>query len=366
MTILGRLLLIPFITLHASTIALAVDINPTLSGSWYNPNQNGHGLSVEVLDENQTAVYWYVYDPDGSPTFLISVGTNQGNRVIADTFIQKGMKFGEFDPNDLQQDRWGSITLTFESCDRASLSYQSNDPTYGSGVIPMQRLLSVATLQCSDTPEAGVYHGVFRSDLQNQGFEGFSLLTESQRFVSISYGLLAGFGTWSENNGSISGSGTAVSLDPNAPFAGSLSFNGVVSSDYRLAFDYNVPGADFGSGDFYAASSLFRRPISLSEIAGTYSSQNVVTGVSGEFRLNPDGTFIGADQAGCEYSGFLQIENPEFNYFIVSVDVSSCGPVNGNFQGLGTQVDGFSLGDRRALLIAGTNGRDAAVVSLTR
>ena len=53
-------LLLLLVTFNVS----AIDIKPSLSGSWYNPDQDGHGLSIEVLDENRTLVYWYVYHPD--------------------------------------------------------------------------------------------------------------------------------------------------------------------------------------------------------------------------------------------------------------------------------------------------------------
>ena len=76
--------------------ASAIDIKPSLSGSWFNPDQNGHGLSVEVLEDNKTLIYWYVYHPDGTPMFLITVGNNSGNRTSGETYYQTGMRFGDF------------------------------------------------------------------------------------------------------------------------------------------------------------------------------------------------------------------------------------------------------------------------------
>ena len=74
------LLLFAFFSLDA----WGQDINRFLSGSWYNPAQDGHGFSVEVLPDNRTVLYWYVYHPDGTPTFIVASGDNIGNTVRAD------------------------------------------------------------------------------------------------------------------------------------------------------------------------------------------------------------------------------------------------------------------------------------------
>ena len=139
--------------------ASAIEINSSLSGIWYNSNQAGHGLNIAVLDENTTIVYWYVYHTDGTPMFLITVGQNQDNNVFGTTYYNTGMKFGEFNTLDIQETEWGSTTLTFSDCDTASLQYAANDPAYGSGTIPMQRLGSVAGLKCTDSPLHGNYNG---------------------------------------------------------------------------------------------------------------------------------------------------------------------------------------------------------------
>lgn len=118
-----------------------------LSGSWYNANQDGHGLSVEILPDSRALIYWYVYHPDGTPTFLIAIGTYSGNRINADAYYNSGMKFGEFDPDDRTQVPWGTLMLTYNSCTSATLQYSSsmdhNGVPYGSGTIPMTRLASI-------------------------------------------------------------------------------------------------------------------------------------------------------------------------------------------------------------------------------
>ena len=129
----------------------AMDINSTHSGSWYNRLQDGHGLSVAILDTDRTLIYWYVYTPDGTPTFLLTVGQNQGDSTTGDTYIQTGMKFGEFNPNDHELTMWGTSTVTFHDCNNLTLEYSLDDPAYGSGVIPMTKLVGLSGLECSDS-----------------------------------------------------------------------------------------------------------------------------------------------------------------------------------------------------------------------
>lgn len=87
----------------------AVEINRYLSGSWYNPEQVGHGFSVEVVSEDVSVVYWYVYNPDGTPTFLMGVGDNVGDTIHAVAYHNEGMHWGEFDPGHHMEMEWGTV-----------------------------------------------------------------------------------------------------------------------------------------------------------------------------------------------------------------------------------------------------------------
>ena len=78
-------------------------IGPAYSGSWYNPEQDGHGFSLEYSELNDgTAVvvaYWYVYDIEGNQIYLIGTGEAKEDNTVTLEFVSTyGMKFGEFDP----------------------------------------------------------------------------------------------------------------------------------------------------------------------------------------------------------------------------------------------------------------------------
>ena len=58
------------ILFNVSVFADAEYVRPSWSGAWFNPDQSGHGISVEILDDERTVIFWYAYDLDGKPTWL--------------------------------------------------------------------------------------------------------------------------------------------------------------------------------------------------------------------------------------------------------------------------------------------------------
>lgn len=119
------------------------------TGAWYDPDTDGEGLIIEVLDGGERAVVaWYTYPPAGNAgkqAWIIGVGrvTEDGIHV-AEARQYDGARFGDaFDPADVEGDVWGELTLWFDGCGSGAL--QSPDaqgvgrlrfdgpPDYGSG-----------------------------------------------------------------------------------------------------------------------------------------------------------------------------------------------------------------------------------------
>ncbi len=165
-------------SLLAASIATAVHLPVAaaslpagISGSWYNPEQSGHGLSVEILDQQRALGYWYVYDPDGNPIHLYLDGTIEQTSIISDAYYSSGMRFGSFDPLDHQLGLWGTVTLTFSDCDSATLQWNAHGEAgagFGVGETSLTRLSAIAGLPCSldqaDEPgrlPSGSYRGTW-------------------------------------------------------------------------------------------------------------------------------------------------------------------------------------------------------------
>lgn len=117
------------------------------SGTWYNPQQSGHGVMVEVLDGQLLAV-WYTF-LDGAQRWLIGQGPIVGASATLDTISARGADFPpRFNPASVVREPWGTLTFTAVDADRARLSWSSAQPGYDSGTLDLVRLSSLSGRSC--------------------------------------------------------------------------------------------------------------------------------------------------------------------------------------------------------------------------
>lgn len=308
-------LLLLFISFNVT----AIEVNSTLSGIWYNPDQNGHGLNVAVLDENTTVVYWYVYHTDGTPMFLITVGQNEGNTISGTTYYNTGMKFGEFNPDDIQETEWGSTTLAFSDCNTASLQYSAYDSAYGSGTIPMQRLGSVEGVKCTDSPLHGNYHSSWAADGE------------------IGYGIAALFENgdlvfWAESDSSAEvGIGQWWTTSDHTFQFNGYTYSVMGGSSYIAGSgNYDEDGliAYYTAGGYLSATrvSTFQHGLTTADLAGDYDVFAVDGSFAGSVTVQGDGTFSGTVQPGCQVSGNFVVPDINFNQaYLSGANISGCG-----------------------------------------
>lgn len=106
-------------------------IGPAHSGSWYSMGQSGHGFSMEfatLWDGTPTAVvYWYIYDDEGNPLFMLGQGTPEGNRVVLELQSPVGMVFGEFVETSVDRFDGGTAVIEFSDRNNATFSYTPSD-----------------------------------------------------------------------------------------------------------------------------------------------------------------------------------------------------------------------------------------------
>ncbi|MBS0570710.1 MAG: hypothetical protein JSS28_08890 [Proteobacteria bacterium] len=126
-------------------------IGPGYTGSWYDPNQSGHGLAVEVLDGNQFLAYWFTFNPDGTrQAWFVGVGTYAGNTAAITAVDQPagGRWIPNFDPNKLVHQPWGTMTITFTDCNHGRVDFASTAAGFGNGHMDLTRLTLPAGLTC--------------------------------------------------------------------------------------------------------------------------------------------------------------------------------------------------------------------------
>lgn len=141
------------ITITAA-VATGTQISATTSGSWYNPQQSGHGFLLQVVPPTTILAYWFVFTPDGTAqSWVLGAGNfdPSSNTVTIEAAQDTGAKFPpSFSSNDITQTDWGSLTFTFTDCSNGTVSWSSKLPAYGSGSMPITKLAEVDGLHCGN------------------------------------------------------------------------------------------------------------------------------------------------------------------------------------------------------------------------
>jgi hypothetical protein len=130
---------------------MSFSIGPGMTGTWFDPAQDGHGFSVEVLPGNRMLADWYVFGPNGGPVWIFATGAITGNTAVLQAFQKTGNggRFPpDFDPSKLQNLPWGTLVFTFSDCNSGQVSWQSEVAGYASGSMPVTRLTMPAGLSC--------------------------------------------------------------------------------------------------------------------------------------------------------------------------------------------------------------------------
>ena len=144
------------IVVNAAAPPPAAPITGATTGSWYDPDQSGHGFLIQVAPPNIFIVYWFVYTPDGTAqAWMAGSGTydTTSNSATIEIAQQIGAKFPPlFNHSDLTTIDWGSLTFTQTDCSHATVSWVSKLPAYGSSMqpLPLTKIIGVNGLTCTD------------------------------------------------------------------------------------------------------------------------------------------------------------------------------------------------------------------------
>jgi len=328
--------------------ASARDIDKSFTGSWYNADQSGHGFSVEVLPDGRAVIYWYVYNPDGTPTFLVAIGDLDGDTIQADVYHQTGMPFGTFDNSNLVQTNWGTLDFTVTDCDRAMLSYSStmsiDGQPFGSGTIQLERLSSIAGLKCTASPMQGNMHASIVLPDGSVASGAAMLFANGDMFFfgANANGGSVGIGQWQETTpGSFSFSATVYDI-----LGGAANISG--SGNY---FEDGLSGSYTGGGELLATRlASFHRDLSFETLAGSYDVIDPLLGDIGDVTVAADGSATGSTIDGCSVSGAFTIPDPKFNQARFDGMISDCDDA-GSITGAGS----YDF-DADGILVAGREG----------
>jgi hypothetical protein len=233
----------------------AFAIGPAYSGSWFNPDQSGHGFSLEYSLLNDSTpfvvVYWYVYDSEGNPIFLIGLGEpEEGNTVTLEFEAPYGMKFGEFDPESTIRADGGTGVFTFEDSESGIFNYEPSQwmvDTYGVSAIsiPVKMLLSVAHPNLEPPPTGQPFHlvGLWSGRMAyDRGYSGNGNCYDADVLLNIGTGSTSQGDrvyikdiTVDRDGGSFDSHGNSQKISTNYVTGGFTVFS--ITNQYTLRFD---------------------------------------------------------------------------------------------------------------------------------
>lgn len=130
------------------------EISPGIASSWYNPQTDGQGWFIDVIEDAPGSlrlfVAWFTYDDEAPPSAEdLSFGSNQhrwftasgpvsGASATMDIFRNASGQFNN--PRTTASERVGTLTMTFQSCTEATLEYDFDVGDGGTGQVDVVNL----------------------------------------------------------------------------------------------------------------------------------------------------------------------------------------------------------------------------------
>jgi len=122
-----------------------------LGGAFYDPQRNGEGIVLHVIDERRALLVFFGYDQHGEQMWVLGDGEIEGDELVFQApFSTRGGRFGpDFNPDDVVQLPWGGMRLSL-ACDSNDFFYQALDPELGTGQLNLERLSGQAGVLCDE------------------------------------------------------------------------------------------------------------------------------------------------------------------------------------------------------------------------
>jgi acetyl esterase/lipase len=119
-----------------------------LSGSWYDPNKDGEGFTLQWQPDGRLLAYFYGYRDDRSNlnlVGLVAATPRYGEALRIELVRFSGGRYSDYDPALVQRAAWGRVDLTFTDCDHASARLEGSD---GVQTLSLVRVARVGALRC--------------------------------------------------------------------------------------------------------------------------------------------------------------------------------------------------------------------------
>ena len=121
----------------------------SMSGSWYDPITSGQGFAIHKIDDERGIVYFYGFDRQQAPLWLIGVWTAPlvlGEAVEIEMTRASGGTFSVVNPDEILRETWGTLLLRLDDCFSASAELVGLD---GEQFFVLSQLAGSLSLDCT-------------------------------------------------------------------------------------------------------------------------------------------------------------------------------------------------------------------------
>jgi hypothetical protein len=151
----------------------------------------------------------------------------------------------------------------------------------------------------------------------------------------------------------ISGSGMLYAVPGSVLADGSAVANLTISAgtiSQASTLDLIVEAAGTTSTISTAYDAIYDRGSDLATIAAVYTTFDIY-GDPSSFTIDATGVITGNSAAGCMLNGLVTIIDAAFNAYDVTLDIASCGGLDGMYDGLGITTDSVAMDDLFVLAV---------------
>jgi hypothetical protein len=338
-------------------------IGPGFTGAWYDPQQSGHGLFLEVLPQDKLLAWWFTFTPDGTQqSWFGGVGTISGNTATVPVALTTGGRWiPDFDITKVVNNPWGTLAFTFTDCNSGQVDFTSNYPGYGSNHMTLTRLTEPAGLTCANAAVAGA-EGLWSGKTSLAQTVRAIILDDGTYYIlysrpgnAIDAGVVQGwFGAAGGQLTSSNGQDFPVA---NAAETNAFAKPAEVSGAYVPRSSLQLTIVESTGTRTLSASydPGYERPASLAAAAGTYTGYTGHSAgkIPAVFTLDARGTFSGGN-AACSFAGTATPRQSVNVFDFTARSAGDCifgaGPIFGvlYYDDAARQVHGFAPFDSRS------------------
>jgi len=192
----------------------------------------------------------------------------------------------------------------------------------------------------------GIWEGTFTESGYGT-FDAIGLLYDGRIIaISESAGIIYD-GSCSIDGDKMTGTVTSYEIDGGVIATANLS--ATITEKSQITGTFSTSYGSNGSLSL-AYDSLYERDSSLDLVAGSWASHD--PGYSVFIDIGDSGVFGGVDSDGGLMAGSINILEPEYNIYSVTLNLSNSGALNGNYTGFAILCDDYAVNDSMVVVVS--------------